>query len=182
MTNLVLTSVDFAGGTLEQFGELVRRIAARTFDPIGSPQLLVAWRPDRRRAVVLPIETGWFQSPQTKDALGEVLAVLGAGGFAMVAMITEGWYALPGSAASEEYASSARSLQEIREAGIEGVGELTMAWIADAETQACWTAEIEREAGGARLGRWELFGHAGSRWYRWFKTGIEFANREGRDA
>jgi hypothetical protein len=170
----------FAGETLEQFGELVRDIATGTFDLDGSAHLLVACRPHSPVAIVMPIPAQYFQSPETENALGQEVTTLGARGVVMIAIVTEGWYVRPGSAAFEERERSERSLQEMRKSGIEGVGEKVTAWIADAETQAVWTAEIERDASGARLGRWEQLVHAASRWHPWFKVGIvEYGNREG---
>lgn len=174
--------VAFSGGTLEQFGELVRRIAAHTFDADGSPQLLVTWRPDDDDALVLELPSECFRSPEAKDALGAVLASLGACGVAMVAVISEGWYPVPGTPAFDEHRRSDRSLHEIREAGIDGVGEKLMAWLGDSEAQAAWVAEIERDESSARLARWQLWGSTESRWHAWFRAGVERAERAGADS
>jgi hypothetical protein len=173
--------VEFAGGGLEQFGELVRRIAADAFDPDGTPPLLVAWRPEERAALVVEIPAEYFTSPEAKDGLGQVIATSGTDGVAMVAVISESWIARRGSPALEELQRSDRSLAEIRDAGIDGVGECVTAWLGDAARQGTWIAEIERDASGARLGRWELWPDTPSRWHGWFQAGIAFAEREGAD-
>ena len=173
--------VEFTGGTLEQFGELVRRIAADSFDPEGSPHLLVAWGPGRPGALVIELPGEYFENPEAKDELGQLIAATGASGVELVGLVGEHWYAKAGSPAFEQAQQQTRSLRDLRDAGVDGVTEVVTAWIGDADAQTAWLATIERDASGARLGRWELWSAPGSRWHPWFLAGVEHAKRAHDD-